>query len=97
MSDEEGEFKISSPRLVSHMRHLLQVRLMEKRVNHSEWSQNSSNEGSNHSSTIDGPGDEIPMQGSQETIIKQLECEVEQQVREQPHSSHSRLQPYCSV
>ena len=63
---------------------LFQVRLMEKRVNHSEWSQNSSNEGSNHSLTIDCPGGGPPEEGDQEIIIKQLECEVEQQVSEQP-------------
>ena len=62
---------------------MFQVRLMEKRVNHSEWSPNSSNEGSNHSLAIDGPGGGPPLQGDQEIIIKQLECEVEQQVREQ--------------
>lgn len=79
--------------LVSDLRLLLQVRLMEKRVNHPEWSQNSSNEGVNYSPTNDGPGGEPPLQGNQGIIIKQLECEVEQQVREQPCPSHSILQP----
>ena len=58
---------------------------MEKRVNHSEWSQDSSNEDSHHHSQVtDGLRGEPSLNGNQEVIIKQLECEVEQQVRPSP-------------
>ena len=64
---------------------LFQVRLMEKRVNHSEWSQDTSNEdGYQHSQVIDGLRNEPSLHENQEVIIKQLECEVEQQVRPSP-------------
>ena len=58
---------------------------MEKRVNHSEWSQDTSNEdGYQHSQVIDGLRGEPSLHENQEVIIKQLECEVEQQVRPSP-------------
>ena len=52
---------------------------MEKQLNKSERPQNSSNEISNHPMIIDCQ--DCPTQEDQEIIIKQLACEVQQQVK----------------